>query len=225
MMPNQEDLNRISAPRQGVRRNYDRLSRWYDLITASTEERYRRQGLRVLDPQEGEMILEVGFGTGNALVAIAQAVGNSGKAVGVDLSLGMIAVTRAKLRRSGLTERVELICADALCLPLQANRFEAVFMSFTLELFDAPEIALVLAECRRVLRDHGRLCVVCLSQEKTISLMERSYIYFHRHFPAVFDCRPIRAEEELQRAGYQIERVTRFSLLGLRGRILLGYKR
>ncbi|PWH15610.1 MAG: hypothetical protein DDG59_11225 [Anaerolineae bacterium] len=87
MMPNQEDLNRISAPRQGVRRNYDRLSRWYDLITASTEERYRRQGLRVLDPQEGEMILEVGFGTGNALVAIAQAVGNSGKAVGVDLSL------------------------------------------------------------------------------------------------------------------------------------------
>ena len=38
-----------------------------------------RLGLEKLATAEGKVVLEIGFGTGHALVALAQAVGDSGK--------------------------------------------------------------------------------------------------------------------------------------------------
>jgi SAM-dependent methyltransferase len=66
----------------------------------------------------------------------------------------MIHHAEARLRRARLADRVELRLAS----------FDALFMAFTLELFDTPEIPLVLAECRRVRRSGGRLIVVALSR-------------------------------------------------------------
>ena len=104
--------------------------------------------------------MEIGFGTGHSLVALAKAVGPKSTVFGLDLSDRMLQRAKASLAKFNLLARTRLRCADATQLPYAANSMDAVFMSFTLELFDTPEIPKVLRECKRVLRPGGRIVVV-----------------------------------------------------------------
>ena len=130
---------------------YNKIAKVYDLLAEHSEQPVRDTGLRKLAVREGETILEIGFGTGHCLVAIAKAVGASGKACGIDISEEMLKHTRVLAEQEHVAERLLLHCGDATHLPFADASMDGVFMSFTLELFDTPEIPNVLAECRRVL--------------------------------------------------------------------------
>lgn len=203
------------AARSKRKAHYDALSRWYDLLAGASEKRCREAGLRRLAVREGERILEVGFGTGECLLALARAVGRSGRVYGIDLSEGMCRVARRKVEKAGLSERVEIVRGDAASLPLGAGSFDAVFLSFTLELFDAREIRAVLGECRRVLRGGGRIGVVALSSGRKAGLMARIYAWAHRSFPDYIDCRPIVARQTLEAVGFETLGVDETSMWGL----------
>jgi len=158
----EERVLRVTRSKEIARQSYDRLSRWYDMLAASSEWKYTRLGLLMLAAQEGERILEIGFGTGNALLELARDVGSTGLINGIDISEGMLNIAAEKLENAGLSERVKLDCGDGADLPYDASEFDAVFMSFTLELFDTPEITVVLRECHRVLKPNGRMVVVAM---------------------------------------------------------------
>jgi demethylmenaquinone methyltransferase/2-methoxy-6-polyprenyl-1,4-benzoquinol methylase len=81
---------------------------------------------------------------------------------------------------------------------------DGVFMSFTLELFDTPEIPKVLAECKRALRSGGRIVVVGMSKEDAHGVIFEMYEWSHRHFPNFIDCRPIFVRRALEAAGFLI---------------------
>ena len=86
-------------------------------------------------------MLEIGFGTGHCLVALAEGVGPHGRVVGLDISDGMLSIARQRLQQEGLSERVSLHLGDAADLDfIEAGSLDGIFMSFTLELFDNPEI-------------------------------------------------------------------------------------
>ena len=102
------------------------------------------------------------------------------------------------LHTAGLSERVELTVGDGLHLPQQSSTLDGVFMSFTLELFDTPEIPQVLAECKRVLKPGGRIAVVAVSKEGEHGIVIEVYEWSHRHFPNLVDCRPIFVRRSLE---------------------------
>jgi demethylmenaquinone methyltransferase/2-methoxy-6-polyprenyl-1,4-benzoquinol methylase len=172
---------------------------------------------------EGETVLEIGFGTGHCIQALAQSVGTSGKVHGVDISEGMIDITRQTLNRAKLSDRVELKCGDATNLPYESYSFDAVFMSFTLELFDTPEIPIVLQECQRVLRTDGRICVVSLSKELE-NWVTHAYEWLHRKIPSYADCRPIFVRRALEEAGFHMVDVTHMARWGFLIEIVLTKK-
>ena len=103
----------------------------------------------------------------------------------------MLKATRETLDKEKSRDRVELICGDAVHLPFPDAMMDGVFISFTLELFDTPEIPEVLAECRRVLRPRGRIVVAGLSKEGPPTAMVHAFEWTHRHFPNLLDWRPI----------------------------------
>jgi demethylmenaquinone methyltransferase/2-methoxy-6-polyprenyl-1,4-benzoquinol methylase len=200
---------RVLRTRDEARAFYNKIARVYDFLSESTEEPMRKFGLDQLDVRDGERVLEIGFGTGTSLVELARMVGPHGKVLGVDIADQMLDVARQKLREKLLEDRVELICGDATTLPYLSDSVDAIFTSFTLELFDTPEIPVVLAECKRVLRPGARLVVVSMSKEGENGAIVHMFEWTHKHFPNFLDCRPIFVQRAVQAAGFQIENAER----------------
>ncbi len=221
-MPAKPAITRVTRSHAQARASYDRLSRWYDRIAAPSERRFRQVGLDLLAAQPGQRVLEIGSGTGGNLVALARATSPGGQVLGLDLSPGMLAVSRQKLAQAGLLDCVSLLRADALRLPFAAGPFDALFMAFVLELFDTPEIPSVLAESRQALRPGGRLVVVSLLHQS--GLMVRLYEWAHQRFENWIDCRPIVAGQSMSAAGFEIVQARRQSMWGLPVEIVLGRK-
>ena len=222
MFEDETDISRVTRSKEEAKASYDKISKWYDVL-AYTDRKYGYHGLKKLCVKEGEVVLEIGFGTGHAIQTLARTTGNSGKVYGIDISQRMYDIVQARIKRVGLSERVNLQCGDAAKLPFKTNFFDAVFMSFTLELFDTPEIPTVLKECKRVLRSGGRICIVALlCKKKKISV--RLYEWFHRKFPKFVDCRPIFVKKELEDVNFQILNIEEMSMWGLPIGIVLAKK-
>jgi demethylmenaquinone methyltransferase/2-methoxy-6-polyprenyl-1,4-benzoquinol methylase len=170
----------VPRTKDEAKRFYDRISGHYDYLTGAFERKYAQMALERLSIVEGETVLEIGFGTGHSLKRIAESAGKTGKVYGIDISSGMLEVTRRRLDKAGLMDRVELYCGDTSNLPYSDNTFDAAFMSFTLELFDTPEVPRLLEEVKRVLKPGGRLGVISVSKENGESVLLRLYEWAHR---------------------------------------------
>jgi ubiquinone/menaquinone biosynthesis C-methylase UbiE len=202
-------------PMEETRAWYNRISGVYDLLEGRYEKAAIEAGLRLLDVQPGERVLEIGFGPGHALVSLAGSVGTEGQVSGVDISDEMYKMAKDAVERAGFTGRVVLIRGDARTLPFTDGFFDAVFMSFTFELFSDADIPVLLGECRRVIGEGGRLCVVSLLKTESPGIAGWIYDRLHELFPGHIDCRPIALPELLGGAGFTVSRAEESSLWGL----------
>ena len=188
-------------------------------MAGAFEGMHAQAALDMLSIARGEAVLEIGIGTGQCFKSIVRSTGQFGMACGIDISMGMLTVSKKRL---GDTAR--LCCGDAAHLPYKDGVFDAVFISFTLELFDTPEIPVVLTEVRRVLKDKGRLGIVGMSKEGKNNLMIRIYEWLHKKWPAYFDCRPIYLEKATANAGFSVQNQQRASLFGLPLQVVIAQK-
>jgi ubiquinone/menaquinone biosynthesis C-methylase UbiE len=206
-----------------IKKNYDCLSRWYDLIEGWGEKSICDCAIRLINIQPGEKALEIGSGTGSNLLRVSQSVNNC-KIVGLDLSYKMCRQTCKKGEGkndslSGITN------ANAIQLPFPKNHFDALLFLFTFEIIPEKYFPLVLNECKRVLKPNGRLCIGSMSAEKMGHLMMKLYLWSTIHFPQIVDCRPIDLKSIIEIAEFETS-INQFqSLWGLPVRILIANKR
>jgi len=106
----------------------------------------------------GEKVLEVGCGTGAATVPLAEAVGDGGEVLGVDISGPMLAGARQRISQSGL-DNVTLLQADAQTYRFQPDYFDLITSRFGVMFFSDPVAA--FRNLRGAARPGGRLCFAC----------------------------------------------------------------
>jgi len=146
MKGSQQEKKILSVPvsPQEIKEGYSTLSRFYAILEGVFEKGVRQKGLKLLSVRPGEVVLEVGFGTGYSLKEIANSVGQEGKVYGIDITPEMLKITKKRLKKAGLLDRAELYEGDARRMPFEDSKFDAVYMASTLELFATPDIPKVL---------------------------------------------------------------------------------
>jgi SAM-dependent methyltransferase len=116
-----------------------------------------RQRLRqILDPREGERILEVGPGTGYYTLDVAEWVKPEGTVEILDLQQEMLDHTMRAAAERGLAN-ITPTRADATAMPYEDDSFDAAFLVTVLG--EIPDQEAALRELARVLRPGGRLVV------------------------------------------------------------------
>jgi SAM-dependent methyltransferase len=123
-------------------------------------------GRRAMDQaaiRPGEAILDIGCGTGQTTLELAERVGGSGTVLGVDISGPMLDLARRRSAAAGLAQaRFEQ--GDAQTQRFAQGSFDLVFSRFGVMFFADPVAA--FGNLRRALRRQGRLVFVCWRQAR-----------------------------------------------------------
>jgi ubiquinone/menaquinone biosynthesis C-methylase UbiE len=117
--------------------------------------------IELLDLRPGDAVLDIGFGGGQSLVAMAGRV-TQGLVAGVDYSPEMVARAGKRIRRLGLDSRVKLCLGDAARLPFRDQSFDRVITANTIYFW--PDLGAGLREIARVTKSRGRLAIAMRSR-------------------------------------------------------------
>lgn len=168
-------------PREvAVRKLFSRIARYYDVlngvISLGLHRGWRREAIRMLDPQPGWRCLDVCSGTGDFALA-TQARGC--EPVAFDMTPEMLAVAR---KRSGDT--LEVVMGDALSIPFADASFDCVTLGFGLR-HSKEDLPVLLREMARVTKPGGRLVSLELSHPPNRLWRFLSSIYIHMFLPII----------------------------------------
>jgi len=107
-------------------------------------------------PQAGEVCVDLGSGRGNDVIRMAEEVGETGHAYGIDISEGMIVKAKANIEKFEV-KNATILQAELENLPLEKNSVNLVISNCTIN--HATNKQAVWNEIYRILKSGGRFVV------------------------------------------------------------------
>lgn len=120
--------------------------------------------LRYADIVPGDTVLDVGCGAGIDTIIAARRTGPTGRVTALDFLPDMLERTAKAAADAGL-DNVDTIEGDMEAIPLPDDSVDHIISNGVINL--SPRKARALAECARVLRPGGMLCVSDLTIDET----------------------------------------------------------
>lgn len=191
--------HRLMLTRNNVHRLYDKLAPVYDRLMVF-EGRAKSFALENLQLSIGNVVLDVGLGTGKELEFIQRRVGQTGKVVGLDISDRM-------LRKARRTPEVGLCQADGEFIPFVNGKFDRLYCAYVLDLVPLRNLDRWLDGFLRVVKPGGRVVLVSLTEgeNKTSKLVVWIWKTLYEISPMVCGgCRPLQLTRLASMAGFRI---------------------
>jgi demethylmenaquinone methyltransferase/2-methoxy-6-polyprenyl-1,4-benzoquinol methylase len=164
---------------------FDRIAGRYDLLnslmTAGLHHSWRVRAVDRAEVGPGDSVLDVCCGTGDLAFELAGRVAPGGHVVGCDFSEQMLDLAREKAAERGAPVRFEW--ADALQLPYDADRFDAVTVGFGVRNFADRDRG--LREMARVLKPGGRLVILEFTEPRRAPFSTFYSLWFDRIVPVL----------------------------------------
>ncbi len=162
--------------RAAVEAMFDRIAPRYDLMnrlmTFGIDRAWRRETIASLALGPRALLIDLACGTGDLAL---EAAGNGARAVGIDVSAGMLREARAR----GVP--CSWVRADALSLPLREACCDAAVCGFALR--NLTDVAAALREAARVLKPGGGLALLEVDTPSNALVRLGHSLYFHRFVP------------------------------------------
>jgi ubiquinone/menaquinone biosynthesis C-methylase UbiE len=134
---------------------------WLDRTEREAEEAPSK-AIAALELRDGQVVADVGAGSGYYSVRLARAVGNNGRVYATDIQPEMLAIIKEKLTRERLTN-VELVLGTDNDPGLPAAAVDLVLMVDVYHELSRPQE--MLRALKRVLRPGGRLVLIEFRKE------------------------------------------------------------
>lgn len=137
---------------------YDWLTKFYDLAIWVTmpEKKFRNKLIDYLNPQDGEQILEFGFGTGENLI-IANERNRNANYTGLDIDPKVKYIAEKKFTKNDVAIKLDLYEGDLF--PYADNTYDRVFSSLVFHQLDKNTKISCLNEIKRVLKPDGDVII------------------------------------------------------------------
>lgn len=146
--------------KEQVAKMFDTISGEYDglnrVISFGIDVKWRKKVVKTVKETNPKTILDIATGTGDLAIALAST--NAEKIVGLDISNGMLEIGKEKIKKRGLSDRIEMVLGDSEIMPFEDNTFDAITVAFGIRNFETLENGLM--EILRVLKPGG--CFVIL---------------------------------------------------------------
>ncbi|MFM8710564.1 MAG: bifunctional demethylmenaquinone methyltransferase/2-methoxy-6-polyprenyl-1,4-benzoquinol methylase UbiE [Sphingomonadales bacterium] len=149
------------SKKEQVAAMFDRIAKRYDLmnrfLSARIDLYWRKKAIAHLQRSAPKTLLDVATGTAD-MSLLAYRLLQPVQITGIDISEGMLAVGRQKVRQQQLEQQIRLVRGDAETINAPDRSFDAVMVAFGVRNFENLQAG--LTEMRRVLKPGGQLVVL-----------------------------------------------------------------
>ena len=172
------------SKQEQIQRMFDKIAPSYDrlnhALSLGIDRRWRRTAVDALGKHKPQQILDIATGTGDFALLLAKRI-KPQYIVGADISEGMMAVGREKVKEEGLQNVISFQHEDCMQLSFPDGSFDAVTSSYGVRNFQNLDKG--LQEMQRVLRPGGHLLIVELTPPPRFPMKQLFWIYAHVVMP------------------------------------------
>ncbi|MCF8326026.1 MAG: bifunctional demethylmenaquinone methyltransferase/2-methoxy-6-polyprenyl-1,4-benzoquinol methylase UbiE [Leadbetterella sp.] len=165
---------------------FDSISGKYDflnrLLSVGVDIYWRKKALSMIKDRTNNLVLDIATGTGDLAIE-ANKILKVDKIIGVDISEGMLNVGKEKIKKLGLTNKIELQMGDSEKLLFNDNTFDTVIVSFGVRNFE--NLLKGLTDMCRVLKPGGTCLVVEFSKPASFPFKQFYWFYSTKILPII----------------------------------------